>query len=55
MNKITLLELLAAVQSGTLTPAAATEPGAPYLDFEMGTFAKRTALPSRRKNLKVTP
>src|ERR1700730_10522109 len=25
MNKITLLELLAAVQSGTLTPAAATE------------------------------
>jgi pyridinium-3,5-biscarboxylic acid mononucleotide synthase len=35
MNKITLLELLAAVQSGTLTPAAATERLAnlPYEDL----------------------
>src|SRR6267154_890274 len=35
MNKITLLELLAAVQSGTLTPAAATERLAtlPYEDI----------------------
>src|SRR5206468_13054611 len=34
-NKITLLELLAAVQSGTLTPAAATErlAGLPYEDL----------------------
>jgi hypothetical protein len=53
MNKTSLLELLAAVQSGTLTPA--TEPGAPYLDFEMWAFAKRTALLSHRKNLEVTP
>jgi hypothetical protein len=29
-------------------------PGAPYLDFEMWVFAKRTALLSRWKNLEVT-
>jgi hypothetical protein len=29
-------------------------PAAPYLDFEMWAFAKRTALLSRWKNLEVT-